>query len=82
MNLTFKHPTNSTLELHPNNFVKAKNIEPGTTVICDKGILWLTLSEDYHDYMLQSGEKIVINEKHNILIEALSEAGLSIVYPN
>jgi len=82
MILNHKHPTISTLELHRRSFLQAQNIKPGTTVVCEKGILWVTQSEDLHDYMLESGEKIVIQEKRDVLIEALSDAGLRIVYPN
>ncbi len=81
MNLTFKHPANTTLELHRQSFHRALNIEPGTTVVCEKGLLWLTQAEDTKDYMLEAGDKLVLNHS-GVLIEALSEAGLSIVYPN
>jgi len=82
MNLTFKHPTNTTLELHRRSFHRASNVQPGTTVVCEKGILWLTQSEDYKDYMLKPGEKMVVKKNSSLLIEALSEAGVSIIYPN
>lgn len=81
MNLTIKQqPT--TLELHRSSFHRALNIQPGTTVVCEKGLLWLTQPEDYKDYMLKPGEKMTISKRHGVLIEALSEAGLRIVYPH
>jgi len=82
MNLTFKHPSNTTLELHRQSFHRALNIQPGTTVVCEKGLLWLTQAEDYKDYMLKPGEKVVLHKSRSVLIEALSESDLSIVYPN
>ena len=80
MNPALKQQT-TTFELHRRSFHRALNVQPGTTVVCEKGLLWLTQSEDYKDYMLKPGEKMTISKSHGVLIEALSEAGLRIVYP-
>ena len=82
MNLTLKQSNNTSLKLHREDVLSAVKTKPGTTVICEKGILWLTQSEDLKDYMLKPGEKMVINKRTNVLIQALSEAKLSIVHPN
>ena len=81
MNKTMKETTN-TLQLPRRSFYRALKTQPGTTVVCEQGILWLTQSEDYKDYLLKPGEKMVINKKTNVLIEALSTACVSIVSPN
>ena len=81
MNKTMKETTN-TLQLPRRSFHRALKTQPGTTVVCEQGILWLTQSEDYKDYLLKPGEKMVINNKTNVLIEALSTACVSIVSPN
>jgi hypothetical protein len=82
MNRTIQNPKNATLQLQCEDFVSAKLIDPGTTLVCEKGILWLTRSDDFTDYMLNAGEQMVINKKSNVLIEALSEARLSIIHTN
>ena len=82
MNPTLKHATNTTLQLHRRSFYRAAKIQPGTTVVCEKGILWLTQPGDFEDHMLKPGQRLVIGKLNNVLIEALSEANLSIMYPN
>lgn len=81
MNKTL-NTTNTTLQLPRRSFHRALKAQPGTTVVCEQGILWLTQSNDYKDYMLKAGEQVVINKTNNVLIEAMSEARVSIVYPN
>ena len=82
MNLTLKQSNNTSLKLQREDVLSALKTKPGTTVVCEKGILWLTQSEDLQDYMLKPGEKMVINKRTNVLIQALSDAKLSIVHPN
>ena len=81
MNKTMKETTN-TLQLPRRSFYRAIKTQPGTTVVCEQGILWLTKSDDYRDYFLRPGEKMVIDKKSNVLIEALSTSRVSIVNPN
>jgi hypothetical protein len=81
MNKTIKEPT-TTLQLPRRSFHRALKTQPGTTVVCEQGIQWLTQSEDFKDYLLKPGETLVINKKGNVLIEALSTARVSIVNPN
>jgi len=80
MNKTLKNPT--TLQLPRHSLHSALKAQPGTTVVCEQGILWLTKSEDIKDYVLRPGEKLVIDKKSNVLIEAMSTARVSIVNPN
>ena len=82
MTQTTKNANNTYLQLDRRDFFRAQKINPGTTVICEKGILWLTQSDDLKDYMLKPGDKLVVSKKSNVLIEALSEARVSIVNPN
>ena len=82
MTQTTKNANNTYLQLDRRDFFRAQKITPGTTVICEKGILWLTQSDDLKDYMLKPGDKLVVSKKSNVLIEALSEARVSIVNPN
>ena len=82
MNQTIQKPANTTLALQRRGFFRAQKTNPGTTVICEQGILWLTQSNDLKDYMLRPGDKLVVNQKSTVLIEAMSEARLSIVNSN
>jgi hypothetical protein len=82
MNQTIKNPTSTSLQLQRRDFFRAQKINPGTTVVCEQGIIWLTQSNDFKDYMLKPGDRMVVSKKSTVLIEALSEARLSIVSSN
>lgn len=74
--------TNSTLQLGRNGFIHAEEVQPGSTVVVEKGILWLTCSDDLKDYMLTSGDRLTVNRRSDVLIEALDDARLSIIHTN
>ena len=82
MNLTLKTPANTTLKMLPHDLLNAFKAQPGTTVTCDEGILWLTQSNDQKDYMLKPGETLVIDHRNDVVIEAMSAARVSIVNHN
>jgi hypothetical protein len=81
MNLTLKQPTTS-LKLSPQAVHSATKIEAGTTFVCEKGIIWLTQANDVKDYLLQPGDKLVINKRNSVMLQAMSEAHVSIITPN
>lgn len=70
------------LELHPRQVQKLADVEPGMTVVCDSGLIWLTESNDMQDYALRSGHQVTIHKKGEILIEAIDETRIHIIYPN
>lgn len=82
MNTTVQNPSIHSLKLQRQDILKAQNIEPGTTVLCEKGLLWLTQPGDYKDYMLKPGDRLTVSKQSNFLIEALSEARISILHNN
>ena len=71
-----------TLQLHPHCLHRLNKIEPGMTVVCEQGLLLLTQAGNPQDYTLRPGQRVTIGGKGNVLIEAVSEAHLSILYPN
>lgn len=71
------------LHLHRRAFHHVNKTKPGMTIVCEKGLVWLTESSDLQDYMLQPGATMVVDKHANMLIEALSDdADISIIYPN
>ena len=82
MNQIHSRSRSTSLQLLPRSFYHAQIIDPGSTLICEKGILWLTQSNDINDYMLKPGDQLVMNKKTNILVEALSESRMSILHSN
>lgn len=73
---------NLKLHLHRRAFHHMNRIKPGMTVRCEDGLVWLTKSSDLRDYMLRPGHSMVVSKRADVLIEALSEAEVTIVYPN
>ena len=61
MSQTTHSPTDSVLELHPHNLLNADQIDAGTTILCEEGILWLTQSNDMKDYMLEAGDSVTVD---------------------
>ncbi len=73
---------NISLNLQPRQVRKLVGVIPGTIISCDKGIIWLTESDDRQDYALRPGRRVVIRKKGEVLIEAVNESDLHISYPN
>lgn len=73
---------NITISLQPHQVQKLEKVTPGMIVTCDKGIIWLTESNDRQDYALRAGRSVVLKKKGEVLIEAVDEAEFHIIYPN
>jgi len=82
MNLPWTQHKNISMKLHQHQVENLKDVEPGMTVVCDKGVIWLTESNDLQDYALKPGHSVIIRKKGTVLIEAVDEANLHIIYPN
>lgn len=46
------------------------------------GSLWLTRSPDSHDYIQKPGSRFLVNPKESIVLEALEDAGFTLVPAN
>jgi hypothetical protein len=80
---TIREPkANLKLHLHRRAFHHMNRIKPGMTVRCENGLVWLTKSRDLQDYMLRPGVSMVVGKRTDVLIEALSDADVTILYPN
>ncbi len=82
MNLPWTQHKNVSMKLQPHQVKIVKDVEPGMTVVCDEGIVWLTESNDPQDYALRPGHSVIIRRRGKVLIEAVDEANLHIIYPN
>ena len=82
MNATSRHSSNTDLKLHRHVLQHIRAIVPGTIVICQKGIVLLTEPNDLRDYTLRPGHQITIRRKGDVLVEALDDADLTVIYPN
>ena len=82
MNLPWTQHKNISIKLHQHQVENLKDVEPGMTIVCDEGLIWLTESNDMQDYALKPGHSVIIRKKGKVLIEAVDEANLHIIYPN
>ncbi len=82
MNKIHNELKNTSFSLRPHQLTKLGNVIPGTTVVCDRGIIWLTESNVRQDFALKAGKHVVIGKKTDVLIEAVNEADFHIIYPN
>ena len=82
MSLIHKHQPKITLQLRSHCFHRLSEVEPGMTVTCEQGLLWVTQSGNPQDYTLKPGQRMMLEGKGKVLIEAVSESNLSILYPN
>ena len=73
---------NISLNLHPHQVQKLNDVKPGMTVVCDTGVVWLTESNNPQDYTMRPGHSVVIKKQGQVLIEAVEDANVSIIYPN
>jgi hypothetical protein len=71
-----------TITLHAHHVERVQKIRPGMVISCEAGMVWLTESDDIHDYILQSGQQLTVQKRGKVLIEALDEACVSVLYPN
>lgn len=82
MNTTHQKNTRLNLHLHRRAFHHVTKVEPGLTVSCEQGLVWLTEANNAQDYTLRPGHSVVLLARGEVLIEALSDAELSIIHPN
>lgn len=76
MNASLK---NTTLELRRRGVERITNCKPGTTIVCEKGILWLTQPNDRHDYILFPGERFDKVKNRSVLVEAVRDAVVRVI---
>ncbi len=73
---------NLKLHLHRRAFQHLNRVKPGATIRVESGLVWLTKSKDMQDYMLRPGHSVIVCNRANVLIEALSEADVTILTAN
>ncbi len=82
MNPRHAQNTNQSIHIHGGTVHHLETITPGMTLACDEGLVWLTESDNPQDYMLRPGHRMVIRRRGEVLIEALRDATVSVIYPN
>jgi len=65
-----------------NDLYRIDEIEPLTTIVCKKGLVWLTQTGDNNDHVLTDGEKFTLGHRGVVLMEALPDAQVRIIPPS
>lgn len=60
------------------DFQRMKIAKPGSTLFCDTGVLWVTQSNDYRDYILLPGDEMTVTNRGKVLVEAMRDADFHI----
>ncbi len=79
MNIMSNSSAKERKHLEKNDILRIKKTRPGMTLSCEKGILWVTQSGDFRDYLLTPGQNMVVKKQGRVLIEALREVEFKIV---
>jgi hypothetical protein len=61
------------------DFQSIQTVKPGSTLVCDNGIIWVTQSNDPQDYVLLPGQKLTVSRHGKILMEATQGADYHII---
>lgn len=69
------------LPMYRGSLHRIPKIQRGTTVVCERGVLWLTQSGDPIDHFLLPGQRYTLKKRGKVLVEALREASVSIITP-
>lgn len=60
-------------------FQRMDGVKPGSTLLCDTGVLWVTQAGDRQDYVLLPGQKMIITKRGKVLVEAMRDSDFYIV---
>lgn len=72
----------SDVNLQESDLYRMAEIEPLTTIVCQKGLVWLTQAGDNNDHVLADGEKFTLDHRGLVLMEALQHAQVRIIPPS
>ena len=61
------------LTLHKREVEWIEQVVPGTRVVCEEGVLWLTQDGGGTDYILMPGDQFACQKRGRLLVEALRD---------
>lgn len=62
------------LNLSQHEVVNISHPQPGLTIECEKGVLWVTIAGDLNDHTLEAGDNFLIEQTNSVVIEAVEDA--------
>jgi hypothetical protein len=66
------------LLIQKHQLVTLNEAQPKMAIECKSGVIWVTHSGDYKDYVLQAGRSCVPQGSGNLVIEAIDDARVDI----
>lgn len=70
------------LKLERDQTISFKNRLKGTTIHCDDGLAWVTVTSNQNDHFLRAGEEMLITGKGKVVIMAWEKASVRIYNKN
>ena len=64
------------IHIQRRDVLRINKVKPGSTLACDTGVLWVTQNGDRNDYILLPGDKMNVNNRGQLLVEAMRDAAL------
>jgi Protein of unknown function (DUF2917) len=61
--------------LNAQEIERLDEVQPGDTIVCTNGVLWVTQEGDPADYLLQMGGRFTANGDGMVLVQALDDCG-------
>jgi len=71
--------TKTKIRMPRHAYQRMNNIRPGSTLLCDTGVLWVTQAGDYQDYVLLPGQKMKVTRRGKVLVEAMRDADFHVL---
>jgi hypothetical protein len=67
------------IRMRHHDFQHINTVKPGSTLLCDTGVLWVTQAGDRQDYVLMPGQKMTVTKRGKVLVEAMRDADFYIL---
>ena len=74
MDVKFNIQPKTKIRMRRHDFQSIQEVRPGSTLFCDTGILWVTQAGDTRDYVLTTGQTMMVTKKGKVLVEAMRDA--------
>lgn len=73
--MTTKDTTTTSTEIHlAAREMWSGKAASGLQIVCKRGVVWLTQSDDLHDHLLHSGEQFTVTYHGKVVVQALTAA--------
>lgn len=79
MNINLNIQPKTKIRIGRHDFQTIDSVQPGTTLWCDSGVLWVTQPGDCKDYVLTPGQKMTVTKRGKLVIEAMRDGDFRVL---